>query len=171
MRTTSSCCVCTYELCDWLKTLAPLGPQSIRNKTTTSRNLCCPSIRFPPSFDRFVRFTASFDKEEKCDVTLLLQQNFWITTIVHFTVMNGGEASNLPALLCNSRYSYMLSSVFKGHFHNKVKEVCIKTMSPSASHSLEGQVTQSTTVKRLLTTTENTIIYHNALCLSPQHFA
>ena len=36
---------------------------------------------------------------------------------------------------------------FKDNFHNKAKEVCIKTRSTSASHSLEGQGTKSTTVK------------------------
>ena len=39
----------------------------------------------------------------------------------------------------------MLTSIFQEH--NKAKEVCIKTRSPSASHSLEGQGTKSTTVK------------------------
>ena len=33
------------------------------------------------------------------------------------------------------------------NFHNKAKEVCIKTRSTSASHSLEGYGTKSTTEK------------------------
>ena len=34
----------------------------------------------------------------------------------------------------------MLTVFFKDNYHNKAKEVSIKTRSPSASHSLEGKV-------------------------------
>ena len=65
----------------------------------------------------------------------------------HFTVVDEIEAEgdlvliqNLLALLCKSSYSYANYTVafFKDNFHNKAKEVCIKTRSPSASHSFEG---------------------------------
>ena len=48
--------------------------------------------------------------------------------------------TNLLALLCKSSYSYAKHTVafFKDNFHNKAKEVCIKTRSLSASQSFEG---------------------------------
>ena len=37
----------------------------------------------------------------------------------------------------------MLINIFQGDFHNRANEICIKTRSTSASHSLEGKVTRS----------------------------
>ena len=53
----------------------------------------------------------------------------------------------------------MLTNIFQGQFPYKAKEVCIKTRSTSASHSLEGQGTKSTTVKWsiVLLTCESTV--------------
>ena len=65
----------------------------------------------------------------------------------HFTVMDEIEAEGdlvliqtFLALLCKSSYSYAKHTVafFKDNFHNKAKEVCIKTRSLSASQSFEG---------------------------------
>ena len=50
-------------------------------------------------------------------------------------------------LLCYVNEVILMLIFFKDNFHNKAKEVCIKTRSTSASHSLEGQGTKSTTVK------------------------
>ena len=41
----------------------------------------------------------------------------------------------------------MLTSIFQGQFPYKAKEVCIKTRSPSASHSLGGWGIKCKTVK------------------------
>ena len=66
----------------------------------------------------------------------------------HFIVMDGSKAGVDLVLIQNFLLYYVnqvflvLTSInfFKGNFHNKSqeKEVCIKTRSPSASHSLEG---------------------------------
>ena len=53
--------------------------------------------------------------------------------------------TNLIALFCKSSLCQL--EFFKDNFHNKAKEVCFKTRSPSASHWLEFQGTKSTTVK------------------------
>ena len=64
--------------------------------------------------------------------------------IGHFTVMDGSEAGVDLVLIQTfllyyvNQVTLMPTSIFKDNFHNKAKEVCIKTRSPSASHSLEG---------------------------------
>ena len=64
--------------------------------------------------------------------------------IGHFTVMDESEANGALVLIQTFLLYYvnqvilMLTSIFKDNFHNKAKEVCIKTRSPSASHSPEG---------------------------------
>ena len=57
-------------------------------------------------------------------------------TVGHFTVMHGPEAdgdfvsdTNLRASLRKSSYSYGSYYFFKGNFHNKANEICIKTRS------------------------------------------
>ena len=58
--------------------------------------------------------------------------------------MDGSEAEGdldliQTFLLCyEKKVVLMLTSIFKDNFHNKTKEVFIKTRSTSASHSLEG---------------------------------
>ena len=63
----------------------------------------------------------------------------------YFTVMDGREAGVDLVLIqtfllyyVNQEVTLMLTSIFKDNFHNKAKEVCIKTRLTSASHSLEG---------------------------------
>ena len=63
----------------------------------------------------------------------------------YFTVMDGREAGVALVLIqtfllyyVNQEVTLMLTSIFKDNFHNKAKEVCIKTRLTSASHSLEG---------------------------------
>ena len=61
-----------------------------------------------------------------------------------FTVMDGSEAGVdlvlIPTFLLYyvNQVILMLTVFFKDNYHNKAKEVSIKTRSPSASHSLEG---------------------------------
>ena len=65
--------------------------------------------------------------------------------IGHFTVMNGSE-SEVDLVLIQTFLLYNVNQVilmviivfFKDNFHNKANKVCIRTRSPSASHSLEG---------------------------------
>ena len=65
--------------------------------------------------------------------------------IGHFKVMYGTEAG-VDLVLIQTFLLYhvnqvilLLTSIFHVQFfHNKANEVCIKTRSPSASHSLEG---------------------------------
>ena len=49
------------------------------------------------------------------------------------------------------------------YFHNKSKKVCIKIRATSASHSLVGQGTKSTTVKWSIVRTSEQIILHKPL--------
>ena len=71
----------------------------------------------------------------------------------HFTVMDGREAGVDLVLIQTfllyyvNQVTLMPTSIFKDNFHNKAKEVCIKTRLTSASHSLEGYGTKSTIVK------------------------
>ena len=64
--------------------------------------------------------------------------------IGHFTVMDGSE-SEVDLVLIQTFLLYnvnqvilMVISIFKDNFHKKANKVCIRTRSPSASHSLEG---------------------------------
>ena len=74
-------------------------------------------------------------------------------SIARFTVTGGNEAGVDLVLIQTSLLYYvnhvvlMLTSIFKHNFHKKRKEVCIKTSSTSASHSLSGKETKPTTVK------------------------
>ena len=79
-------------------------------------------------------------------ITLLIIKMINTSTplIVHFTVTGENEAGVdlvliQPFLLCYVNHIFlMLTSIFKHNFHKKRKEVCIKTRSTSASHSLKG---------------------------------
>ena len=68
-------------------------------------------------------------------------------TTPNFTVKDGIEAEGDLVLIQTFLLYYVnqvilmlttLQYFFKGNFHNKAKEVCIKTRLLSASHSLEG---------------------------------
>ena len=67
-----------------------------------------------------------------------------LSTIGHFTVMNGSEVDGDLVLIQTFMLYYvnqvilMLTCSSKNNFHNKAKKVCIKARSTSASHSLEG---------------------------------
>ena len=69
--------------------------------------------------------------------------------IGHFTVMDGSEAGGdlvsiqTFLLYYANQVVLMLINIFQGDFHNRANEICIKTRSTSASHSLEGKVTRS----------------------------
>ena len=64
--------------------------------------------------------------------------------------MNGSEAGVDLVFI----QIFLLYYVFiKDNFHNKAKEVCIKTRSLSVSHSLEGSGTKSRTVKWFIKST------------------
>ena len=61
-----------------------------------------------------------------------------MSIIGHFTVMDGSEAGGDLVFIQTFKLFLCQPVFFKDNFHNKAKDVCIKTRSPSASHSLGG---------------------------------
>ena len=115
------------------------------------------SLSLEPSYPAS-NFTPSHDWNILCSKKKAFVSLFLILLVTsriggHFTVMDGSEAGVDFVLIQTFLLYYanqvilMLTSIFQNNFHNKAKEVCIKTRSPSASHSLEGQGTNCKTVK------------------------
>ena len=95
---------------------------------------------------------------------------------LYTTVMDGSE-TGVHLVLIQTFLLYYVNQVvlswlifFKDNFHNKAKEVCVKTRSPSASHSLEGLGTKSTTVKMVYLCPRRYVLCYLCLVFCCSHF-